>query len=141
MNEQNENKNKWENIIGCQILNHQGKNLYYYGSYYINVIEESEIVNYFKEPEKDLVNFISIKDLKFLITKDDENKLFGECLNKRIIILKTNNLFLIFWFDINTLSKENANLIVDNFSSIYYKIIVLNLKLNAKHIQYSKINF
>ncbi|KAM9986576.1 hypothetical protein ACTFIY_010990 [Dictyostelium cf. discoideum] len=119
MNEQNENKNKWENLIGCQILNLQGKNLYYYGSYYIDVIEESEIVNYFKESEKDLVNYISIKDLKFLITKDGENKLFGECLNKRIVILKTNNLFLIFWFDINTLSKENANLIVDNFSSIY----------------------
>ncbi|KAM9944035.1 hypothetical protein ACTFIT_008622 [Dictyostelium discoideum] len=116
MNEQNENKSTWENLIGCQILNLQGKNLYYYGSYYIDVIEESEIVNYFKESEKDLVNYISIKDLKFLITKDDENKLFGECLNKRIIILKTNNLFLVFWFDINTLSKENANLIVDNFS-------------------------
>ncbi|KAN0034707.1 hypothetical protein ACTFIV_001239 [Dictyostelium citrinum] len=134
MNELHENRIKWEKLIdfikniedtiikngflGCQILNLQGKNLYYNGPYYINVFEESEIVNYFKEPEKDLVTYISIKDSKFLISKDGQNKLYGECLNKRIIIFKTNNLFLVFWFDINTLSKENANLIVDNFKSI-----------------------
>ncbi|KAN0055824.1 hypothetical protein ACTA71_011711 [Dictyostelium dimigraforme] len=111
--------NNWGSLIGflgCQIINLQGKNIAYYGPYYIDVIEESEIVNYFKELEKDLVTYISIKDSKFLISKHDENKLFGECLNHRIIVLKTNTLFVIFWFDINTLSKENANFIVDNFS-------------------------
>ncbi|KAN0007351.1 hypothetical protein ACTFIU_000550 [Dictyostelium citrinum] len=128
MNELHENRFKWEKLIentiikngflGCQILNLQGKNLYYNGPYYIDVIEESEIVNYFKESEKDLVTYISIKDSKFLISKDDQNKLYGECLNKRIIVLKTNSLFLVFWFDINTLSKENANLMVDNFIKI-----------------------
>ncbi|KAK5576477.1 hypothetical protein RB653_007621 [Dictyostelium firmibasis] len=104
-----------EGFIGCQILNFQGKNLTHYGSYYVEVTEESSMVNYFKETNKDLIKYISIKDNKFLITIDDENKLYGECLNQRIIITKTNCLFVIFWFEINTLSKEKANYIADSF--------------------------